>query len=263
MVMGDSDQMTQVITNLALNAAQAMDNWNGPRKLKIKSETKEDNMILVSVIDSGPGIPEELRARVFEPFFTTKSGSGGTGVGLALCHNIIEGHDGHLSIQESPGGGATFLVRLPVSQGCIEEVAEKQDLEIPSTGNKYKLLLVDDEVELSQTLADLLEPLGHEIDLAANGEIAIRKLQKTKFDAIISDLRMPVMDGPTMYAQICQTLPNYKDRIIYVTGDTLSPHVNEFLKNNPVLPVIEKPYRLADVLTALEALFKDKTNDNM
>ncbi|MGE0109440.1 MAG: ATP-binding protein [Bdellovibrionales bacterium] len=262
MVMGDSDQMTQVMTNLALNAAQAMDNWDGPRKLKIKSETKEDNMILVSVIDSGPGIPEELRARVFEPFFTTKSSSGGTGVGLALCHNIIEGHDGHLSIQESPGGGATFLMRLPISQGCIEEVAEEQDLEVPSTGNKYKLLLVDDEVELLQTLADLLEPLGHEIDLAANGEIAIRKLQKTKFDAIISDLRMPVMDGPTMYAQICRTLPDYKDRIIYVTGDTLSPHVNEFLKNNPVLPVIEKPYRLADVLTALEALFKDKANDN-
>lgn len=254
--VGDIDQMTQVITNLVLNATQAMDTWDGKRSLKIISQKLDTDFIQISVIDSGPGIPKDLRVRVFEPFFTTKSNSGGTGVGLALCHNIIEGHGGHLTIQETVGGGATFLLNLPASTG--KDVEENKDIGISDaqSDQPLKLLLIDDEVELSQTLADLLEPLGHDIDLAANGAIAIEKLKKNKFDVIISDLRMPVMDGPTMYAELSKSLPEYTNRIIFVTGDTLSPHVNEFLKNNPG-PVIEKPYLLADVRKALKALLKD------
>lgn len=266
-IMGDPDQMTQVFTNLALNAAQAMHEWQGPHKLTIRTEALPDGQILVSVIDTGPGVPEESKKRVFEPFFTTKGGTGGTGVGLALCLNIIEGHGGHVALQDTDGGGATFLVTLPASSESAETqpLSEPESPAAPRTetaaSNGLNLLLVDDEIELAQTLADLLEPEGYGIDLAANGQIALDKLHKHHFDAIISDLRMPVMDGPQMFAALQASLPEYTKKIIYVTGDTLSPHVHAFLSQTPV-PVIEKPYRLADVKKALSALLKDNESES-
>lgn len=256
-VVGDADQLTQVFTNLALNAAQAMHEWKGEHKLSILTNRTPDGQILVSVVDTGPGVPPEFQKRIFEPFFTTKGGQGGTGVGLALCLNIIEGHGGRLRLENTPGGGATFLISLPAAAVLTQSAPSETKVETAPKGDKLRILLVDDEIELAQTLADLLEPEGHEIDLAANGQIAYDKIQKKPFDAIISDLRMPVMDGPQLYAALQGNLPEYTKKIIYVTGDTLSPHVNTFLSQTPV-PVIEKPYRLSDVQKALTELLKDK-----
>jgi len=263
MVKGDSDQLTQVFTNMALNSAQAMHDWHGKRRLSIRTERLDANIVQVTVSDTGPGIPAEIRSRIFEPFFTTKGGQGGTGVGLSLCLNIIESHGGRISLEETKGGGATFIVTLPTAESISEHCETDREGVPPPTG-KMKILLVDDEVELAQTLADLLEPEGHEIDLAANGEIALKKIRAKHYDAIISDLRMPVMDGPALYAALSTSLPQYVDRIIYVTGDTLSPHVQKFLSNTTV-PVIEKPYRLADVrraLTSLKPNGKEQRNDD-
>ncbi|MDD5585849.1 MAG: PAS domain S-box protein [Alphaproteobacteria bacterium] len=254
-VMGDSDQLTQVFTNLALNAAQAMHDWQGRHKLTIRTSQQSSERALVTILDTGPGIPPEIRSRVFEPFFTTKGGQGGTGVGLSLCLNMIVSHGGQLRHEDTPGGGATFLVELPTAS-ALESVQEDAVADLPPVLNPLKILIVDDEVELAQTLADLLEPEGHFIDLAANGDIALNKLLQKPFDVIISDLRMPVLDGPALYAELTRILPQYTNRIIYVTGDTLSPHVQSFLSQTPV-PVIEKPYRLADVRRALGELLKD------
>jgi len=257
-VNGDDDQLTQVFTNLALNAAQAMHEWQSVRRITIESSRLDDSNICVTVADTGPGIPQDIRSRIFEPFFSTKGPQGGTGVGLSLCLNIIETHGGRLQLEDTPGGGATFRITLPTAAAVSETKANKPD-EPVLLNMPLKLLLVDDEVELSQTLADLLEPDGHEIDLAANGEIALLKLRQKNYDAIISDLRMPVMDGPALYAELARSMPKYKEHIIYVTGDTLSPHVQAFLKDTPI-PVIEKPYRLADVKRALAGLLKDSAH---
>ena len=252
-ITGDADQLTQVVTNLVLNATQAMDGWNGPRRLKIQTRTEEGQAIL-AVVDTGPGVPVDLRTRVFEPFFTTKSGKGGTGVGLSLCLNMVAAHDGQVSIEDTPGGGATFIVRLPVAVSGQGDITQAQDA--VELSGKLKILLVDDEVELAQTLADLLEPEGHEIDIAVNGAIALDKLRQRSFDVIISDLRMPVLDGPGLYEGLLRELPFYVNRIIYVTGDTLSSHVQTFLNQYPV-PVVEKPYRLSDVRRAIRDLLKN------
>ncbi|MFA6279765.1 MAG: ATP-binding protein [Bdellovibrionales bacterium] len=259
-IVGDDDQLTQVFTNLALNAAQAMRNFEGARNLTIRSALREGGPIVLSFIDTGPGVPAELQKRIFEPFFTTKGSVGGTGVGLALCQSIIENHGGVMRLEDTQGGGATFTIELPVASldQLPEEAAPANE---ETTYGKLSILLVDDEVELAQTLADLLDPQGHDIDLAANGAIALDKLRKKPFDVIISDLRMPVMDGPTMYAELKKNLPQYLNKIIYVTGDTLSPHVNAFLSETPV-PVIEKPYRLADVQKALSKLLKENESQS-
>ena len=202
-------------------------------------------------------MPNDIRVRIFEPFFTTKSTSGGTGVGLSLCLNIVASHGGQLTVGDTPGGGATFLVTLPSLEKndapLIEETATKVDL-----SRKPRVLLVDDEVELAQTLAELLEPDGLEVDIAINGAIALEKLHKSTFDVIVSDLRMPVLDGPGLYEALGRELPSYQQKIIFVTGDTLSTHVQAFLKQYTV-PVIEKPYRLSDVRRAIETLVKGES----
>ena len=253
-IIGDSDQLTQVITNLIMNATQAMEDWSGPRKITVKT-WPESNQIGISIADTGPGIPVEIRSRIFEPFFTTKSGKGGTGVGLSLCLNIIASHDGLLLLEDTRGGGATFMIHLPIA---IETQANapqdsKDAIRLPA---HMKILLVDDEIEIAQTLADLLEPEGHIIDIAINGAIALEKLRRGSFDIIISDLRMPVLDGPGLYEALQRELPSYLNKIIYVTGDTLSSHVQTFL-NKHTVHLVEKPYRLRDVRLAMNAVVHD------
>ncbi len=210
---------------------------------------------IVSVTDTGPGIPAEIRTRIFEPFFTTKGGKGGTGVGLSFCINIVAAHGGQMLVEDAPGGGAVFVIHLPAAEAHQETGSQNTEAKAAPL-DKLKILLVDDEVELAQTLADLLEPEGHHVDIAANGAIALEKLKKNPFDLIISDLRMPVLDGPGLYEALGRELPSYLNKIIYVTGDTLSSHVQTFLSQHTV-PVIEKPYRLDDVHRAIAALLSE------
>ena len=256
---GDPDQLTQVITNMILNAAQAMQDWQGPRRLKIRSWHDEGQHVFVSVADSGPGVPPEIRSRIFEPFFTTKGNKGGTGVGLSLCLSLVTSHGGQMHLEDSPGGGATFTMELPmaVKTHTASGIAAPDGIRLPSG---LKILLIDDEVELAQTLADLIEAEVKEVDIAANGAIALEKLRKSSYDIIISDLRMPVLDGPGLHEALKREMPSYLDKIIYVTGDTLSTHVQAFLSENPV-PVIEKPYRLDDVRRGIIAMLKENAGE--
>ncbi len=253
MIIGDGDQLTQVVTNLVLNAAQAMEGGKKPRRITLQSSTDENSNVILRVIDTGAGVPADIKSKIFEPFFTTKATKGGTGVGLALCLNIVASHGGQIALEETPGGGATFIINVPITKQTMSEDAILP-VAAPTTA-ALRILLVDDEVEIAQTLADLLEPNGHEVDLAINGAVALDKLHKSNYDVIISDLRMPVMDGPALYNALERELPSYLQRIIYVTGDTLSAHVQSFLSDHPVL-VVEKPYRLADIYRAIAELLK-------
>jgi CheY-like chemotaxis protein len=249
-IIGDQDQFTQVISNLVLNGAQAMKDWQGERTITVKSYVdKETGHVCLEVADTGPGISNEIKVRVFEPFFTTKAPGTGTGVGLSLCLNIVTAHNGQLNLQDTPGGGATFFIHLPLP----EQYKNKKDETVAAPTQQQrplKILVVDDEFELAQTLADLLAKYGHSFDFAINGKIALEKLHAKNFDFILSDLRMPEMDGPTMYKHICAELPYYRQRIVFITGDTLTTFVHDFLHDNPVR-FIEKPYTLADVTKAI------------
>jgi PAS domain S-box-containing protein len=251
-IIGDGDQLTQVVTNLLMNAAQAMQDWKGKRSITITTQRDDANQLVhLSVADTGPGVPPDIRARIFEPFFTTKAPGSGTGVGLSLCLNIAEAHGGRVELLETPGGGATFHMVLPQPAAAAFATAAVSEDKSVMPIRKLKILLVDDEIELAQTLADMLQPDDHEFDFAMNGQIALDKMAQHKFDFIISDLRMPVMDGPTMYAVMREKYPHLVKRSIFVTGDTLTTHVRDFLEQNPVA-VVEKPYTLNDIRRAIE-----------
>jgi signal transduction histidine kinase len=117
-VCGLPQELGQVFLNLVLNAAQAIEETRGERTGPVGTitvrTTRQDEFVTVSVADSGPGIPEEVRGRIFEPFFTTKEVGKGTGQGLSLAYAVVERHGGDISFHSSPGAGAEFAVRLPI-----------------------------------------------------------------------------------------------------------------------------------------------------
>ena len=111
----DADQLNQVVTNLVVNAQQALQASPAPRRISVTTRFDQDaGTIRLMVADNGPGVPADIRSRIFDPFFTTKPAGLGTGVGLSLVHNIVYGHGGTIVLDETPGGGATFAAELPV-----------------------------------------------------------------------------------------------------------------------------------------------------
>jgi PAS domain S-box-containing protein len=248
-VLADADQLNQVVTNLLINARQAMQATEAPKQVRITSKFLADTgLVLLSIADNGPGVPPNIKSRIFEPFFTTKQAGAGTGIGLSLCVNIIEAHGGTLTLHDTEGGGATFNIRIPASQH-VEGYQKAEEAPLPPIPPQ-RVLLVDDEPELAQTLAEVLTSDGHTVEMAIHGQDALDKLAVTPYDIIVSDLRMPVLDGPGLYRKLQTDNPAMSERIIFVTGDTLSPHVRDFLENNPVT-VIDKPYTGDDVKRAI------------
>jgi signal transduction histidine kinase len=113
-LLADPDQLVHLLANLLGNAVAVLRDRPGPRRIAITGGRRA-GMLELRVADNGPGIPEELRQRVFDPFFTTRPAGAGTGIGLALCRTIAHDHAGTIEAEETPGGGATLVVRLPIA----------------------------------------------------------------------------------------------------------------------------------------------------
>jgi PAS domain S-box-containing protein len=250
-IMADSDQLNQVVTNLVVNAQQALLDRPAPRKLSITTrfDAGRDEVIM-TVADNGPGVPAEIRSRIFEPFFTTKPTGVGTGVGLSMCQGVVESHGGRIAIDDTPGGGATFVVTFPSRAAVM--AAQNATAPLPATAQSGgRILVVDDEPEMAQMLAEILERVGHSVQTAGDGQQALDRLGGENFDLILSDLRMPVLDGPGLYQAIARRHPDLVRRLMFITGDTLAPHVTTFLAQTPV-NCIEKPLNPKAVQEAVE-----------
>jgi CheY-like chemotaxis protein len=204
----------------------------------------------VEVADNGPGIPPEIAKRIFDPFFTTKPQGVGTGVGLSVCHGVLAAHDGEISLRSAPGQGAVFVVRLPRSQVVGEAVAAEAKAQPWRRG---RILVVDDEPDIGQLLADILERDGHSVERALSGRDALARLSDGAVDLIISDLRMPDMDGPALYRALTSERPELARRMVFVTGDTLAADLTGFLSEIGAR-VIEKPLDAQDISRKVQTL---------
>lgn len=239
-VQGDPHQLSQVVLNLVLNASAAMQESDRPRQLVIGTRLSEaDDAVELSVSDSGPGIAPELRERIFERFFTTKAARAGTGLGLAICRDIVSAHGGRISADQSPGGGALFRVLLPVSHRNERAEANMAGAAIPAPS--YRILVVDDEAEIAELLCEILQLAGHEVDVADSGGSALRRVAEVKYDLVLSDMRMPGMDGTMLYDALCKRDPGLSERLAFITGDTLSPNAAGFLQRTGI-PHLPKPF---------------------
>lgn len=244
-LLADPHQLHQVVVNLATNAHYAMRRMPAPRALTIATRfDRAHGRVAIEVTDTGPGIPADVARRLFEPFFTTKPPGEGTGLGLSLCQAMIESHQGTIRVTGRPGQGAGFLIELPVAQRAAESAAQAQ----PPAGHQRSkaILVVDDEPEVGDMLAELLSADGHEVDVVRSGAEALDKLGARTYDVILSDLKMPGLDGPSLYREVERRYPGLERRFIFLTGDTLSHEVREFLATTDV-PSVSKPFDVAEM----------------
>ena len=238
-VTADADQLHHVVSNLVVNAEHALRDTEPPRRLDIATRfDAEKKQVVLSVADNGPGVPAGIAERIFEPFFTTKVGASGTGIGLSLCRDIVMSHGGSVDLSRNEPSGAVFTVRLPMRVAA-------DDQPVAATGDvmgqeKGMVLVVDDDEDVALTLADVLRMRGHEVDTVFSGGDGIDQARRKPYDMIISDVRMPQVDGPSLYRTLRSEIHDLDRRMVFMTGDTLGTDLADLLRGTDI-PVIEKP----------------------
>jgi CheY-like chemotaxis protein len=198
-------------------------------------------------------VPSEIRRRIFEPFFTTKPPGQGTGLGLSLCRGIIEGHGGVIRVEDTAGPGAVFVVELPIGVPVTRQ-AEARVAKAGTVVPTRSILVVDDDPDSAHLLVDLLREDGHHVDLATTGRSALARVRASSFDIIVSDVRMPELDGPGLYHQLALSRPGLEQRILFVTGDAINPATRDFLEATGV-PSLQKPFTVDELRRAIEQLY--------
>jgi CheY-like chemotaxis protein/anti-sigma regulatory factor (Ser/Thr protein kinase) len=234
-VAGDADQLNLVLMNLIVNAQHALQTRPQPRRLEIVTRPYH-GMVQIEVADNGPGVPAEIAERIFDPFFTTKPQGVGTGIGLSVCQGIVAAHGGQIGVTSRPEGGALFTITLP---GTTRERKPRPDEQAPAP-IAGRVLVVDDELEIAQMVSEVLNRDHHEVSVARSGRQALEHLAAHPADLILSDLRMPDLDGPALHRELASSSPDLARRMVFVTGDVLTPETARFLAETS-LPVIEKP----------------------
>ncbi len=252
-IEADRDLVGQVIANLVINAQQALADRPMPRRITVGTR-RQGGFAVLEVMDNGPGVPDSLRARIFEPYFTTKAVGVGTGIGLSICRQVAEEHGGSIAVEDRPEGGAVFRVMLPLLAGEGSD-AETPVLEPEPAQAGWSVLVVDDEVDVGQSLADILEYLGHRTELVAGPEEALARLDAgARFDLIVADLRMPAMNGMELHAAVAARRPELAQRFVVMTGDVVAgPKLIE-RDGAAAPPTLEKPFNPPDVRALLERL---------
>ncbi len=247
----DPDQVQQLIINLLDNAIQAMASSPVPRTLRITTRLKTRATLLITVEDSGPGVPPELQSRIFEPFFTTKPEGVGTGLGLSIAHGIMAEHHGRISCGRSTLGGAALHLEFPVVKGeaaasAVAAVCDRRSSveTAPAAPASARVLVLDDEQLIAELLSEMLSVLGHQPVVCLSPLAALEMLQTRRFDLVISDFRMPGMNGAEFHQTLANMNPALARRVIFLTGDMVNEETQRYLASTGN-PRLEKPFQLA------------------
>ncbi len=246
-IRADMNCMEQVLVNFMNNSIDAIDEAEGT--IWVKALLK-GGYVHVTIEDTGPGIPDELMPKVFDPFFTTKPKDKGTGLGLSICYGIITDHKGEVSL-ENTRNGALATMKIPCvmgigteeTPGCVDD--ESMAADIDDQKKQFMIMVVEDEADLLDLMVDTLSPY-YTIITFENGRMACDHLDEYAWELIISDLRMPVMNGMEFYQEAIQKNPNLKKRFMFITGDTYDYQVKEFLENTGVT-YLKKPFRIKEL----------------
>jgi CheY-like chemotaxis protein len=226
-IEADPAQVQQVFLNLAVNARDAM-----PRGGSLTVETgvaevdsgtpwlarglAPGRFVLLSVSDTGAGMDEGTRQRIFEPFFTTKEAGKGTGLGLSTVHGIVKQHGGDISVYSEPGRGTTFRIYLPASAATQPAQREQPAPTQPPFRGGGSVLLAEDDAAVRDFVTAALSEYGYAVTSAASADAALAAAAQTGFDLVISDVVMPVMNGPELCRRIAELRP--ESRFLYISG---------------------------------------------
>ncbi|MFC1477735.1 PAS domain S-box protein, partial [candidate division KSB1 bacterium] len=261
-IEADKNQMEQILTNLFINAKDAMPKGG---ELSIKTENVVLNeeyvrllpemtpgdYVKISVTDTGIGIPGEIKDNIFEPFFTTKGEGKGTGLGLATVYGIVKNHNGHINVYSEPGRGTIFNLYFPVSGKRLKRREEKRDL----TKGDATILVVDDEKQIRWMSKKMLGELGYKTLLAEDGNDALKifKKQKDVIDLVILDMIMPNMAGKDTNLELHKIKPDVK--VILASGYSQNGLATEILDEGAI-GFIQKPFRMNELSRIIRKALK-------
>jgi signal transduction histidine kinase/ActR/RegA family two-component response regulator len=255
-VQGDPSKLDQVFMNLALNARDAMPAGG---RLTIESEqvlvngdyvsahpwARPGRYVLVTVTDTGDGMPADVQDHVFEPFFTTKASSG-TGLGLAVAAGVVEQHEGMIHCYSEVGVGSTFKVYLPVYARNAAAVGSKIVGEVPR--GRERVLVAEDDPSVRKIATRILSRAGYRVTAVADGLAATEAALAEPFDLVLLDVVMPVATGREAYERIRRERP--ETAFLFASGHSRDVLPAKLLAEADV-ELVDKPYHPDDLLRAV------------
>ena len=274
----DDQRFEQVLVNLIENAESAIEArrtdqtahlHQGEISIETRSIASPDR-IVIQVSDNGPGVRDEDLPKLFEPFFTTRTTGQGTGLGLSVCYGIVREHGGTIQAQNRSVGGAMFTVELPVIAATdvseeepfdAEPIAEPgtapddDHVEIPPpvVARVARALVVDDEESNAALVRRALDQAGYEVESTTLSRRALVMIERTAYDVIIADVKMPELSGQELYTRACQIRPEVARRFIFITGDIDGEDTLKFLEHSRC-GYFMKPFNLERLTTAVDVL---------
>jgi signal transduction histidine kinase/ActR/RegA family two-component response regulator len=259
-IMGEENQLTQVVMNLVVNARDALANGGKIKisieKISIESAEQVDKFGVpsgiyakISVSDNGSGIPDSVRDKIFDPFFTTKL-SRGTGIGLATVMSVVKFHSGTVICESEVGKGTSFEIFLPLLEEVSTSAAQppkKSPDHTKQWQGTEKVLVVDDEDSVRTIIQRSLTLLGYEVDVASSGAEAVAKYQKNgNYDLVILDMIMPKMAGEEVFRQLSEIDPNVA--VLIASGYSSDGRTKKILSSGG-LGYIQKPFAVEELAT--------------
>lgn len=253
MVKVDPSQIEHVLVNLSVNARDAM-----PKGGKLTFETKNvfldkeytqahfwmrsGEYIMLSVMDTGMGMTEEVKKQIFEPFFTTKGKEKGTGLGLSTCYGIVKQSGGSVNVYSELGQGTSFRLYFPRVHETVEKLKQPKDKKQAELRGAETILLVEDEVSVRAIASEILNQKGYSIIEMEDGLQAlefVQKNQNTKIHLLLTDVIMPNMGGKDLADRIKEVFPDIK--VLFMSGYTDESIVHHGVLEKGI-QFIQKPF---------------------
>lgn len=261
-IRADPVQIQQVIMNLCANAGYAMKTTGGVLSLRLEnlrspSGIKSLSSVRLVVEDTGPGMSQEVLERIFEPYFTTKPMGEGSGLGLAVVHGIIKQLGGDITAFSVPGRGSRFEITLPVtSDGEVEEKLPVRDM--PTAERNERILLIDDEPDLTEIGSKILESLGYRVKTNNSSIEALRDFyaDPQSFDLVLTDMTMPGLTGAEIARTVLKVRPDMPVIIITGASDLMDP---EKARKMGVRGFLMKPVDMAGLARAIRDALDEGT----
>jgi signal transduction histidine kinase len=261
-ISGDPQQLERVVLNLMNNAQHALRSRPGPRTLTLRSSIDAiGGRVVLHIADNGGGISPEIRSRIFDPFFTTKPTGEGTGLGLSLCHGIISAHNGTIAVSSEADSGTTFVISLPMGSRVSADPEVVVPAASPTPTPALRILVVDDNPDVAMAFSDILSAQGHHVDIASTSRAALPLIESGAYAVVVTDMRMPDLDGPALYREITTRRPCLGKSFLFVTGDTFSGETNRFLKETGAV-YLGKPCTFEEVESAVQQVLRRRAGES-
>jgi signal transduction histidine kinase/ActR/RegA family two-component response regulator len=293
----DAARLEDVIVNLIENAEAAIAARRDGQSLRravperaageitvVTRMQRDPERIFVEVTDNGSGLKDEDLPRIFDPFFTTREVGQGTGLGLSVCYGIVREHGGEITARNAAVGGAVFTIELPVmaesligaaAAGFVPPPAEPRPVPKPPAypvvrppdeaapmTRRRNALVVDDEESNAALVRRVLAGAGYDVESTTLSRRALVMIERTAYDAVICDVKMPELSGQELYGRVCQIRPEMARRFVFITGDIDGEDTRQFLDETRCTYFM-KPFNLERLTAAVDMLTGTRTPDSI